>query len=79
MHIAGATSIDDRLHRAIREDFYLAEEIPLPGDLSEAIRFINKSDPRAIRCWWSLQSERVENLVEDLTEKKKLWGAQTPE
>ena len=79
MHIADATSIDDHIQRAIKEDFYLDKEIPLPGELAESIRFINNSNPRATRHWWELQSERVGNLVEELGETQKLWGAQTPD
>ena len=45
MHIADASPIEDHLLRAIREEFYMAQEIPLPGELSESIRLVNNSDP----------------------------------
>ena len=79
MHIADATSIEDHLQREIKEDFYLAKDIPLPTELSESLRFINNSDPRAIRHWWNLQGERVESLVDELQETQLVWDARTPD
>ena len=79
MHIADAESIDDRLRKAIKEDFYHATEIPLPGESSDSLRFINNSDQRAIRLWRGLRAERVWDLADNLTETQAIWGALTPE
>ena len=79
MHIAAATSIGDHLRRAIRVDCYLEEETPLPPELPESIRIVNKSDPRGIRPRMDLRAERVGNPFGDIAETQKLWGGNAPD
>lgn len=78
MHIADAESIDGHIRREIEGDFYMEKETPIPGELSESIRFVNNSYPRAISLCWGLLAERVGNLVGDLTETQKIWDVGTP-
>ena len=79
MHIADATSIDNHIRSAIKEDFYLAKETLIPGELSGSIRFVNNSDRMAIRLRMGFQAGRVGGLAEDLTETQMIRGARTPD
>ena len=78
MHIADATSIGDHIRRESQEDCYQAKEIPLPGELSESLIFVNNSDPRAISQRMDLQAGRAGNLAEDLTETQMMWAPEPP-
>ena len=38
-HITDASSIEDHVFKAMDQDFFLAKDIPLPGEINEALTF----------------------------------------
>ena len=78
MHIE-ASSIDDHLQKAIRADFFLSKEIPLPPEVIKSIGVIANSDPRALRAWWKLQLARVKGVVNCAADLQEIWNNSTPD
>ena len=62
-NLPDATSRTDHVERAVQEPFYLADEIPLPPDVTRAMDFIPSTPDKAIRTLWRSQLSRLRSLV----------------
>ena len=77
-NIVGASSHTDHVHRAMAEPFHLADDIPLPADVMEAVTFLNGTADSAIRTRWADQLDRLARLDEACDPLQRLWNSHIP-
>ena len=73
MHVVDATSIRDRVLRGLGIEFFLAKDIPLPGEINEAMTFM-LSTPLSLRVeFWEDQLKRVKLVVDQAADLQRKW------
>ena len=78
MHISDAASIEDRVFKAIDQDFFLPKDIPLPGEIADALTFTMNTPLEIQVDFWREQLDRVQVLVDKAEEQQAFWYSQTP-
>ena len=79
MRISDATSISDHIDKAMREEFYLANDIPLPKEITDPldIRINNKNSE--LPNQWGRQLFDLQTLTIECEGIQRIWDALTPE
>ena len=78
MHIDDATSIDDHLGKEVIRYFFLANAIPLPGEVDESLAFIAGAPPAKIHPFWNSQLTKVADYANYTMGIQKIWGNAAP-
>ena len=68
----------DHIARAVTQEFLLTKDIPLPGELTEALDFIQSAPTESITAFWRKQRERLRTLVSDADPDQLIWDADIP-
>ena len=68
-----ATAIDEPIRKAVTQDCFLANAIPLPAEVDESIAFISETPQGELRSFWNSQLRRVTDYG-DLTKGiQRIW------
>ena len=72
-NISDAKSHADHVYKAMREPFHLADKAPLPGEISEALQFLQSNSGDVIRSEWAGQLRRLGELSLELEPTQTIW------
>ena len=78
MHIDDATSVQNHVEKAVKEEFYLSNDIPLPPEVDDSIRFIRSSTYAGAKSFWPNQLKKVGSYVTAAQGIQDLWTKETP-
>ena len=78
MHIDDASSIDDHLNKAVKQDFLMASSIPLPDEVDESLAFIATTPPMELRTFRGIHLKRVANYVDQTSGIQKIRDNAAP-
>ena len=73
MHVTDASSIQDHVMKGLDLEFFLAKDIPLPEEISDAMSFM-LSTPLSLQVdFWADQLKRVRLLVDQAADLQQKW------
>ena len=78
MHIRDATSVADHIDKAMREEFYLSKEIPLPPEIETSLKVVAKYKEKTLVHHWGKQINDLRSLVDDCENIQRIWDAMAP-
>ena len=73
MHVADAISIPGHVMKGLGLEFFLAKDIPLPEEISEAISFMLSTLLSPQADFWTDQLARVRLVVEQASDLQREW------
>ena len=76
--ITDARDYLDHIHQAVRADFPLTADIPLPGELTASIDWISEVPTTAATEFWEEQLIALKNLVSDAASTQVKWDSFRP-
>ena len=79
MRISDATSISDHIDKAVREDCYIAQDIPLPVEITESLDILINNRNSDLSKHWAGQLSDLQTLTNECEWIHRIWDAMAPE
>ena len=79
MQITDASSTSDHVEKAVREEFYLAKDIPLPDEIEASLNIITNNRRSTLSKHWDRQLEAIQTLTSECEGIQRIWDVMTPE
>ena len=78
MRITDATSVSDRIDKAMREEFYLSKYIPIPTEIDPSLKVMTTYGSATLTRQWGRQLEDLRALTNECEGARRIWGAMAP-